>query len=716
MIRRSLPLGAVALLLAFPVSGSAQVGATATVPAGPPAAAKKPKVDTLHGEVRVDNYFWLREKTNPEVIKYLEAENAWTAAGMKHTEGLQDTLYREMLGRIKETDLSVPYREGGYWYYSRTEQGKSYQILCRKKGTLEAPEEIMLDVNALAAGKKFYALGGVSVSPDGNLLLYLADTTAFRDYTLYVKDLRTGTLLPDVLDKVWNGLAWAEDNRTFFYMTPDSAKRGNAVWRHALGQPRSADVKVFQEDNVLNNVSVFRSKSGKYVFIPADGFTSSEWRVIPTANPTAPPRILAARRPGVEYSVVHIDGAFLIHTNDGATNFRIVKTPETDASPAAWRDWLPASDSVFIEFLDVTRRYTVVAERAAGLRRLRVVDNQSGASHFITFPEAAYAVFPSSNEDYDATTYRFSYASFTTPSSVYDYDLTKRTRELKKRQEIPSGFDPARYEVRRFMVTARDGVRVPVSMLLPRGFAQDGSRPFLLYAYGSYGATTEPGFNSNVLSLVNRGFGYAIAHVRGGQEMGRKWYDDGKMLNKKNTFHDFIDVADHLVKERYTSPGKLVANGGSAGGLLMGAIANLRPELFRAIVADVPFVDVINTMLDASLPLTAQEWEQWGNPRIAEHYAYMKSYSPYDNVAAKDYPWLLVTTSLNDSQVMYFEPAKWVARLRSTKTDQNPLYFKTNMGGGHGGSSGRYDRLKEIAYRYAFMIDATREGGRAVMP
>ncbi len=706
MTRRALGAGALALMLA----------GTAFAQSAPPLARRIAKVDTLHGDVRVDQYYWLREKTNPEVIKYLEAENAWTAQGMKHTEALQDSLYKELLGRIKETDLSVPYFERGYWYYTRTEQGKSYTIYCRKKGTLSAPEEVILDANALAEGKKFFALGGMEVSPDGNRLLYLADTTAFREYTLYVKDLRTGALLPDQLSGVWNGTAWADDNRTFFYMTPDSAKRGNAVWRHVLGQPRDRDVKVFQEDNVLNNVSVFRSKSGKYVFLPADGFTSSEWRVIPTAAPTTAPRVVAARRAGVEYSVDHVDGGFLIQTNDGATNFRLVRAPEADASPANWRDVLPASDSVFVEFFDVTRRFTIVAERAGGLRRLRVIDNAGGGTHFVTFPEAAYAVFPSTNVDYDAATYRFSYASLTTPSSVYDYDLERRTRELRKQQEIPSGFDPGRYEVRRLMVRARDEARVPVSILLPRGFPLDGTRPFLLYAYGSYGANVEPGFNSNVLSLVDRGFGYAIAHIRGGQEMGRKWYDDGKMMKKMNTFNDYIDVADYLVAERYTSTAGLVANGGSAGGLLMGAVTNMRPELFRAVVADVPFVDVINTMLDASLPLTAQEWEQWGNPRNPEHYRYMLAYSPYDNVAARTYPWLLVTTSLNDSQVMYFEPAKWVARLRATRTDTNPLYFKTNMGGGHGGSSGRYDRLRETAFRYAFMIDAVRNGTRAVMP
>lgn len=680
----------------------------------PPMAKRVPKVDTLHGEVLKDPYYWLREKSNPEVLRYLEAENAWTAEHMRHTEALQDTIYREMLGRIKETDLSVPYRDGGYWYYSRTEQGKSYPIYCRKRGTLDAPEEVMLDLNALAEGRKFFALGGLDVSPDGTLLLYLADTTAFREYTLYVKDLRTGRLLPDVIANVWNGTAWADDNRTFFYMTADSAKRGNAVWRHAIGRPETRDVKVFQEDNVLLNVSVFRAKSGKYVFIPDDGFTSSEWRVIPTADPLAAPRVIAARRPGVEYSVDHVDGAFLIATNDGARNFRIVRAPEADPAPAQWRDWLAGSDSVFVEYFDVTRRFVVVAERAAGLRRLRVVELGTGNTHFVTFPEAAYGVFPANNPDFNATTFRFSYSSLVTPSTVYDYDLVGRTREVKKRQEIPSGFDPSRYQVRRLMVPVRDGTRVPVSVLLPRAYPADGSRPLLLYAYGSYGATIEPTFNSGVLSLVDRGFGYAIAHIRGGQEMGRQWYDDGKMLRKKNTFYDFVDVADHLVRERYTSPARLVAQGGSAGGLLMGVITNLRPELFRAVVADVPFVDVINTMLDASLPLTAQEWEQWGNPRNPEHYAYMRGYSPYDNVEAKAYPWLLVTTSLNDSQVMYWEPAKWVAKLRAAKTDRNPLYFKTNLAGGHGGSSGRYDRLREQAFRYAFMLDAVRGGSPAL--
>jgi oligopeptidase B len=698
----SLRLVAVMCALAIPIEAAS--------PQDPPVARQIPKVDTLHGEVRVDDYFWLREKTNPEVTAYLEAENAYTTQKMKHTEALQDKLYQEMLGRIKETDLSVPVFDTGWWYYSRTEQGKNYPIFCRKRGSLSAPEEVYLDQNALAEGKKFHALGGVDVSPDGETLLYLEDLTAFREYTLYVKDLTTGKIV-DQIANVWNGTAWANDNKTFFYMTADSAKRGNAVWRHVIGTPREQDVKVFQEDNVLNNVGVQRSRSGKYVFITADGFTSSEWRIIPTANPTSEPRVVAARRPNVEYSVDHADGFFLILTNDSATNFRIVKAPEDNPGPANWVDWLPHRDSVFVEGVDAFKNFVVVSERSGGLRRLRVADLKNNKTHYVTFPEKAYGVYPGGNPEFNTQTYRFNYSSLVTPNSVYDYDLATRKRELKKRQEIPSGYDANSYEVQRFMAPARDGVSVPVSVLLRKGTQLDGSHPLLLYAYGSYGFTLEPTFNSNVLSMVDRGFIYAIAHIRGGQEMGRRWYDDGKMLNKKNTFNDFIDVAEELIRRKYTTSERLVANGGSAGGLLMGAVANMRPDLFRAIVADVPFVDVINTMSDASLPLTAQEWEQWGNPAVPEQYAYMRSYSPYDNVAAKDYPWMLVTTSLNDSQVMYWEPAKWVARLRSLKTDQNPLYLKTNMAGGHGGSSGRYERLHEAAFRYAFMMDAVGLAG-----
>jgi oligopeptidase B len=681
----------------------------AQAPPNPPVAKVEPKVTTIHGEKVVDNYHWLRDKGNPEVIKYLEAENAYTEAGLKHTAGLQETLYKELLGRIKETDTNVPYLKDGYWYYSRTEQGKNYPIYCRKRGSLDAPEQVILDQNALAAGKKFHALGGFDVSPDGSKLLYLEDLTAFREYTLHVKDLADDKILESIPD-VWNGTAWADDSKTFFYMKADAAKRGNAVWRHVMGTPREQDVKVFQEDNVLYNVGVFRSRSGKYIFIPADGFTSSEWRMIPAAQPSTAPRIVAPRQANVEYAVDHGGAFFYIHTNRDARNFRVMRAPEADPSPANWTDWVAHRADAFVEGIEVFRRYVILAERREGLRRLRVFDLQADRSHEITFPETAYGVFPTANPEFDTETFRFNYSSLVTPSSVYDYNMASRDRQLKKQQEIPSGFDPSQYEVQRRMAPARDGVQVPVSILARKGIRLDGSNPLLLYAYGSYGATTEPTFNPNVFSLVDRGMVYAIAHIRGGQEMGRQWYDDGKMMKKKNTFNDFIDVAEYLVKSGYTHSDRLVANGGSAGGLLMGAVVNMRPDLFKAIVADVPFVDVINTMLDTSLPLTSQEWEQWGNPHKKDEYLYMKSYSPYDNVEKKAYPSMLVTTSLNDSQVMYFEPAKWVAKLRAMKTDKNPLYLKTNLAGGHGGSSGRYDRLRETAFRYAFILDTVGAG------
>jgi oligopeptidase B len=663
-----------------------------------------PKIDTLHGEVRTDNYFWIRNKSDPQVISYLEAENAYTAAKMKHTEALQQKLYDEMLARIKENDLSVPVLDHGYYYYNRTEKGKNYPIHLRKKGSLSAPEEVVLDENALGAGKKFNGVTSISVSPSGQKLIYLHDTTALRVYTLYVKDLRTGKVLGDSISRVVPSVAWANDT-ILFYQTADSARRSDAVWRHVLGTPQSSDVEVVHESNVLNNVGVNRSKDDKYIFISDDGFTSSEWRAIPTATPTAAPVVIAARRPNVEYQIDHIDGRFLMVTNDNARNFKIMQMSDNALGTGTWSDFIPATDSVFIEYVEPFKNYLVVAERAAGLSRLRVIDLRNNAVHYITFPESAYAVAPTQNAEFNTSSLRFYYSSLLTPASTYDYDMSTRQRVLKKRTEVP-GYDPSRYEVKRFMVTARDGARVPVSMLVSKTWKQDGTHPLLEYAYGSYGYTTEPTFNSTVLSLVDCGFAYAIAHIRGGQEMGRAWYDQGKMMNKKNTFNDFVDVAQYLVDNKYTSKDRLVANGGSAGGLLMGAVTNMRPDLFKAVVADVPFVDVINTMMDASIPLTAQEWQQWGDPHDATQYAYMRSYSPYDNVERKAYPWMLVTTSLNDSQVGYWEPSKWVAKLRAMKTDSNPLLLRVNMAGGHGGSSGRYDRLHEAAFRYAFMLDA----------
>ncbi|PYP51329.1 MAG: oligopeptidase B [Gemmatimonadetes bacterium] len=671
----------------------------------PPVATIKPKVDTLHGEVRTDNYFWIRNKSDAQVISYLEAENAYTAAKMKHTEALQQKLYDEMLSRIKETDVTVPFREHGYLYWSATEKGKSYPTFMRRRATAGAPDEVVIDANALAAGKKFSQVATIEVNPGGTHAAYLHDTTALRVYTLYVKDLATGKLLGDSISRVVPSVAWANDT-VFFYQKADSARRPDAVWRHILGTPQSSDIEVFHEKDVLDNVGVQRSKSDKFIIITDDGFTSSEARVIPTANPFAASIIVAPRKANVEYQLDHIDGAFLLTTNEGAQNFKVMRIADDQVGTGQWTEFIPTSDSVFIEYLEPFKNDLVVVQRSGGLRRLRVMDLKTRrAPFYITFPEPAYAVNPTGNAEFDSDTLRFVYQSLVTQPTTYDYAMSTRQRVIKKKLEVP-GFDPTKYEVKRFMVTARDGAHVPVSMIVQKGWTQDGSHPLLLYAYGSYGATTEAGFNSGVLSLVDRGFGYAIAHIRGGQEMGRAWYDQGKMMNKKNTFNDYVDVARYLVDNKYTSKDKLIANGGSAGGLLMGAVVNMRPDLFRAVVADVPFVDVINTMMDASIPLTAQEWQQWGDPHDSTQYAYMRTYSPYDNVARKAYPWMLVTTSLNDSQVGYWEPAKWVAKLRAMKTDNNPLYIKVNMAGGHGGSSGRYDVLRERAFRYAFMLDA----------
>lgn len=684
-------------------------------PTAPPVAAVRTRIDTLHGRPWRDDYFWLRDKTDPAVIAYLNAENDWTQARTAHLKPLQEQLFQEISGRIKQTDLSVPYRERGWWYYTRTVEGQSYPIYARKAGTLDAPEQVMFDQNLMAKGKPFHAFGGIEVSPDGHLAAFLEDTTALRIYTLRVKDLRTGEMLPDVVSDVGEGgLAWADDNRTLFYTRSDSARRANTVWRHVLGQP--TDAEIYRDNDVLFNVGVGRTRSGAFIVLGSGSFTSSEYYTVPTNSPTEAPRLVARRQPGVEYSVDHMRGQFLITTNaGGATNFKIVRAPETDPSTRNWKEWQAHDPGVFIEQVLPFAGQVVVSERFGGLRRLRVVDVATGSHHFVTFPEVAYGVFPAANPEFDTPVMRFTYSSLLTPPSVYDYDMAARTRELKKETEVLGGFDRTRYEVQRISVPARDGAMVPVSLLVRKGFTPTGKAPLLLYAYGSYGATTEPTFRSNVFSLVDRGVVYAIAHIRGGQEMGRRWYDDGKMLKKKNTFHDFIDVGQYLVDKGYARKDGLVANGGSAGGLLMGAVANMAPTLFKAIVADVPFVDVINTMRDASLPLTAQEWEQWGNPSVKAEFEYMRSYSPYDNIERKSYPWILATTSLNDSQVMYHEPAKWVARLRTMKTDSNPLLLRTNMAGGHGGSSGRYDQWREQAFRFAFMLDAVGLGG-AVTP
>jgi oligopeptidase B len=667
----------------------------------PPAAKVVPRSFELHGDTIRDDYYWLREKQSPEVIKYLEAENAYADAVMKETEAFQETLYKEMVGRIKETDLSVPWAYRGWLYYSRTEKGKQYRTYCRKKSA-DAPEQIVLDLNELARGEQFLGLSVYEPSDDGNLLAYSTDVTGFREYTLRVKDLRTGQLLPDRAERVTSA-TFAADNKTLFYTTQDHAKRAYRVWRREVGRGAEA-VLLYEEKDERFNVGVWRSRSGDYIFLSSESQTQTETRALSAAQPTSEPRMLIPRATDIEYGVDHGGGLFYFTINDRGRNFRVVTAPVTDTSPTAWKEIVPHRDDVMVTKVDVFAGHYVVSEREAGLPRLRVTDLASGASHTVAFDEPAYALSSGVNAEFDSRVYRFYYESFVTPESVYDYDVKTRERRLLKRTEVLGGYDPANYREERIFATASDGVKIPISILTRKGFVRDGKSPLYLYAYGSYGSPMYATFDSNNFSLVDRGVSYAIAHIRGGGEMGKKWHDDGRMMKKKNTFTDFIAAAEHLVAEKYTSKDRLAIEGGSAGGLLMGVVTNMRPDLFKVVVSRVPFVDVINTMLDDDLPLTFSEFEEWGNPKDKAQYVYMKSYCPYTNIESKAYPAVLVKTSFNDSQVMYWEPAKYVARLRAKKTDSNPLVFKINMAGGHGGSSGRYDKLREEAFNTAFVL------------
>ncbi|MGB9104396.1 MAG: S9 family peptidase [Terriglobales bacterium] len=667
----------------------------------PPVAKIIPKDVTVHGDRRIDNYFWLREKQNPDVAAYLNAENAYTDAVMHGTEAFQDSLYKEMLGHIKQTDVQVPYREGGNWYYSRTEEGKQYPIYCRKAGSLDAPEQITLDVNELAKGQKFMSLGAFMVSDDANLLAYSTDNTGFRQYKLHVKDLRTGALVEDVAEKT-GSVAWAADNKTLFYTVEDHAKRHYRVYRHVLGSGKPDDL-VYEEQDERFNVGVHRTRSRQYVLMEIGSHTTSEMRFLRSDQPTGEFKLINPRRQDHEYYVDDHGDQFLIRTNDQGRNFRLVTAPVSDPGEKNWKELVPHRPAVMLSNIDVFKDFYVRIERENALPHLTLVDFKSGATHRIEMPEPVYFASPNNNREYDARLYRYSYQSMVTPSSVFDYDVEKRTSKLLKQVEVP-GYDPAKYKSERLWATARDGTRIPISIVYRKDFQTNGAHPMFLTGYGSYGFSYPVTFSSNMLPLLDRGFSYAVAHIRGGGDMGKPWHDAGRMFNKKNTFTDFIDSAEYLITNRYTSKANLVVQGGSAGGLLMGAIANLRPDLFRIVIAKVPFVDVVNTMLDASLPLTVSEYEEWGNPNKPDEYKYIRSYSPYDNLEKKAYPTMLVKTSFNDSQVMYHEPAKYVARLRTLKTDSNPLVLKTNMAAGHGGSSGRYDYLKEIAFDYAFVL------------
>ena len=668
----------------------------------PPVARKAPKITELHGDRLQDDYFWLREKDNPDVLAYLREENAYTGELMKPTEAFQESLYQEMLGRIKEDDSTVPYRRGAHFYYSRTEKGKQYPIYCRKAGSLDAPEEVTLDLNAMATGHPFFSLGAYSISDDGHLLAYSTDITGFREYTLYVKDLRTGVLLPGTIEKV-SSVAWAADNTTIFYVTEDEAKRPYRFWRHRPGIAGS-DL-VYEETDQLFRIGVERSRSRAFLFLAAGSFTSSEWRYLPADEPLGAWQMLMPREKDHEYAVEHGGDRFYIRTNGGGLrNFRLVSAPVADPRPARFTELVPHRESVMLEDVEVFASHFIVHEREAGLIRLYITMLEGGATHHIEFPEPTYEVSADANAEFVTLMYRFRYQSLITPASVFDYDVHSRERTLLKQTEVLGGYDRSLYESERFWATAADGVQVPISLVCRKGTKRDGTAPLYLTGYGAYGMPYPVSFSSNRLSLLDRGYTIAIAHIRGGGELGKRWHDAGRMMNKRNTFTDFVAVADHLVKEGYTATERLVIEGGSAGGLLIGAVLNMRPDLCHAAILRVPFVDVIYTMLDESLPLTVGEFEEWGNPKVPEQYAYMKTYCPYTNLAARSYPEILVRTSLNDSQVMYWEPAKWMARLRALNAGAPSALFKINLDAGHGGASGRYDYLREIAFDYAWVL------------
>jgi oligopeptidase B len=670
----------------------------------PPVAARHPPVLEHFGQRRVDDYFWLRQRDNPEVIAYLEAENAYADELMAHTKPLQEKLYGEFLSRIKETDLSVPVRRDGFYYYSRTEQGRDYPIFCRKRDSLEAPEEIILDVNTLAVGHEYYDIGSAAISPDHKLLAYGEDTDGSETYRLRVKNLESGELLGIDIGNTAADIEWCSDSRVFYYTVLDATKRPYRVLRHHLDDGFEEDILEEPDEGFF--VHLGHSKDRRQIYIALGSHVTREEYFLDAADPKAMPVLFKKREHGVEYSIEHREGEYWVQTNRDAVNFRLLRVPaDRFHDESTWREYIPHRENTKIEGFELFREHLVVYLRDEGLLKIRIFDLASDESHDIDFEEEVYATYGAENPECDSRSLRFAYTSLVTPRRIYDYDMGSREKTLLKEQEVPAGHDPARYESHRLWATAPDGAQVPISLVHKKGLALDGGNPCLLYGYGAYGITIDPGFSPTRLSLLERGFVFAIAHIRGGGDLGEPWKNAGKLLQKMNTFTDFIAAAEHLIERRYTSAQRLAIMGGSAGGLLMGAVTNLRPELFHCVVAQVPFVDVLSSMQDPTLPLTVIEYDEWGNPQEEEYFRAIRAYSPYDNIEPKAYPHILIVAGLNDPRVQYWEPAKWCAKLRASKTDDNLLLLKTHMGAGHGGASGRYEALKELAFDYAFVLD-----------
>ena len=675
-----------------------------------PVAEKHPKEMTAHNDTRVDDYYWMNDffKKGPDsskVVKYLNEENAYFKAMMEGTESLQEKLYKEMRQRIKEKDESVPYLKNGYFYYTRQVEGKDYYIFCRKKGSLDAAEEILLDVNKMAEGHNYFSATGFEVSPDNKLLAYAVDTKSRREYEIHVKDLATGKILPDVIRGTEGDPVWAADNQTIFYSAKNPVTLlSEKIMRHKLGTEAKSDLIVYEEKDPSNYIGVSKTKSDKYIVIYSGATMSTEMLYIDASKPESSFKVFQPRMKDVLYYIDHAGDSFYIRTNLNAKNFKVMTAPESSTRVDAWKDFVPHNDKILIQGFDVFKNFLAVSERKDGLTQLHIIDTRTGDAHFLSFGEPTYASGLGFNPGYETDLLRFNYTSLTTPPSVYDYDMTSRKKTLKKQQPVLGDFDPDNYQSERLYATAEDGTSIPISLVYRKGYVKDGNAPLVLYGYGSYGASMDASFSSARLSLLDRGFAFAIAHIRGGQEMGRYWYEDGKMMKKKNTFTDFISAGEYLVNNKLTSKDHMYAIGGSAGGLLMGAVVNMRPDLWKGVIAAVPFVDVLTTMSDPSIPLTTNEYDEWGNPADKESYFYIKSYSPYDNIEKKAYPNLLITTGLHDSQVQYFEPAKWIAKLRVNNTANSKLMMHTDMEVGHGGASGRFKALKDRAREYAFFL------------